>query len=250
MEPYWIMVRLDQVKGRAIRICSHADLPPEERNVRIFTYVSVFSAEQIASTGATSAVRVDHTILLRDQNMTSDENVFHVSNRKQRINEALLKVMKESAVDCRMNSADNESDLACFVTDTTNLNAPMFFPDLDTDRTETAASLPAATATAALASPRGEASAISASALPASIKPSKSTMLAQTITLRKPGGESVTYILRQKGASTPNDYYLLPLNSYQLPRPIAIGEIKQSPIDGKFMGRRMYAESEIIELDA
>jgi hypothetical protein len=39
MEPYWNYVRLDQVKGRAIRICSHMDLPVDERNVDIFTYV-------------------------------------------------------------------------------------------------------------------------------------------------------------------------------------------------------------------
>jgi hypothetical protein len=245
MEPYWNMVRLDQVKGRAIRICSHADLPPEERNVSIYTYVSVFSAEQITSTTATGALRVDHTILLRDNNMTSDENVYQVSNRKQRINEALLKVMKEAAVDCRMNSADNESDISCFVTDTTNPKTPMFFPDLAIDRTETAATLAAAPAPTA-----GEASAISAAALAPGGKPVKSTMLAQTITLSKAGGEKITYILRQKAPDKVNEYYLLPLNSYQLVRPIAIGEIKQSPIDGKFMGRKMYGEGETVELDA
>lgn len=27
MEPYWNKVRTDQVKGRAVRICSHSDLP-------------------------------------------------------------------------------------------------------------------------------------------------------------------------------------------------------------------------------
>jgi hypothetical protein len=247
MEPYWNMVRLDQVKGRAIRICSHADLPSEERNVSIYTYVSVFSAEQITSTTATGALRVDHTILMRDNNMTSDENVYQVSSRKQRINEALLKVMKEAAVDCRMNSADNESDLSCFITDTTNPKIPMFFPDLATDRTETAATLAAAPASTAPAG--GEASAISAAALAPGGKPVKSTMLAQTITLGKAGGEKTTYILRKKSESTVNEYYLLPLNSYQLTRPIAIGEIKQSPVDGRYMGFKLYGEGETVELD-
>ena len=46
MEPYWNKVRSDQVKGRAIRICSHQDLPYEERDVEIYTYYTVFSAEQ------------------------------------------------------------------------------------------------------------------------------------------------------------------------------------------------------------
>jgi len=250
MEPYWNMVRLDQVKGRAIRICSHADLPPEERNVSIYTYVSVFSAEQIASTGATSAIRVDHTILLRDQNMTSDENVYQVSSRKQSINEALLKVMKEAAVDCRMNSADNESDLSCFVTDTTNPNTPMFFPDLATDRTETAATLAAAPAPATATATAGEASAISSAALAPAGKRPAPPVLAQTITIGKAGGEKTTYILRKKSDDAINEYYLLPLNSVQLTRPIAVGEIKQSFVDGKFSGLKMYPEGATVELDA
>lgn len=43
MEPYWNNVRLDQVKGRAIRICSHKDLPFEERTVDLYTYYTTFS---------------------------------------------------------------------------------------------------------------------------------------------------------------------------------------------------------------
>ena len=47
MEPYWNNVRLDQVKGRAIRICSHEDLPYEQRLVNIYTYYTVFTDAQI-----------------------------------------------------------------------------------------------------------------------------------------------------------------------------------------------------------
>ena len=36
MEPYWHPVRTDQVIGRARRICSHKDLPPELRTVEVF----------------------------------------------------------------------------------------------------------------------------------------------------------------------------------------------------------------------
>ena len=38
MEPYWNNVRLEQVKGRAVRICSHMDLEPEEQTVEVYTY--------------------------------------------------------------------------------------------------------------------------------------------------------------------------------------------------------------------
>jgi hypothetical protein len=64
MEPYWNKVRTDQVKGRAIRICSHKDLPyssnPEEnqRTVEIYTYISVFGPN----------AEINETIKLKDFN--------------------------------------------------------------------------------------------------------------------------------------------------------------------------------------
>jgi hypothetical protein len=46
VEPYWHMVRLEQVIGRARRICSHADLPAELRTIQVFLYISTFSEAQ------------------------------------------------------------------------------------------------------------------------------------------------------------------------------------------------------------
>lgn len=43
MEPHWNDVRMAQVKGRAIRICSHKALDPADRNVTVYTYLSTFS---------------------------------------------------------------------------------------------------------------------------------------------------------------------------------------------------------------
>jgi hypothetical protein len=43
MEPHWNDVRMAQVKGRAIRICSHKALEPADRNVTVYTYLSTFS---------------------------------------------------------------------------------------------------------------------------------------------------------------------------------------------------------------
>ena len=38
-EPYWHPVRIKQVIGRALRICSHKDLPPELQTVNVFMYL-------------------------------------------------------------------------------------------------------------------------------------------------------------------------------------------------------------------
>jgi hypothetical protein len=43
MEPHWNDVRMAQVKGRAIRICSHKALELDQRNVTVYTYLATFS---------------------------------------------------------------------------------------------------------------------------------------------------------------------------------------------------------------
>jgi hypothetical protein len=107
MEPYWNNVRLDQVKGRAIRICSHKDLPFEEREVELYTYYTIFSEEQKRGDKIDVTIRDADKDRLTSRLMTSDENVFYVSMRKDKINQELLTIMKESAVDCKLNAADN-----------------------------------------------------------------------------------------------------------------------------------------------
>jgi ribA/ribD-fused uncharacterized protein len=47
MEPYWNTVRTQQVKGRAVRICSHMDLPKDQQNVEIYTYCTIIPEEAL-----------------------------------------------------------------------------------------------------------------------------------------------------------------------------------------------------------
>jgi len=42
LEPYWNYVRVDQVFGRAIRMNSHSELPPDDRTVEQYLYISSF----------------------------------------------------------------------------------------------------------------------------------------------------------------------------------------------------------------
>lgn len=96
MEPYWNYVRLEQVKGRAIRICSHMDLPPSERNVEVFTYLSVLGDAP-----------VDQTIQIHDDKMTSDQIIFRLMNTKKKLADELQDVMQRSAVDCKLNHLEH-----------------------------------------------------------------------------------------------------------------------------------------------
>jgi hypothetical protein len=126
MEPYWNDVRLKQVKGRAIRIGSHLELPEDQRNVRIYTYLSVFG--DTAQTTKDRDEKIDETIRNRDgldratalkvgvpipptaatYVMTSDERLFVISERKKKVIEELELVMKGAAVDCQLNAAENQ----------------------------------------------------------------------------------------------------------------------------------------------
>jgi len=126
MEPYWNDVRLKQVKGRAIRIGSHLDLPEKDRNVSIYTYISVFGPE--AQRAKTGEMKIDETIVNRDSierkeaieshipipddirtyTLTSDERLYVISERKKMIINDLETIMKSAAVDCELNHAENK----------------------------------------------------------------------------------------------------------------------------------------------
>ena len=125
MEPYWNDVRLKQVKGRAVRIGSHLELPEDQRNVSIYTYLSVFGPDaQVVRDGP---FKVDQTIRQKDHLerreaqsvglpmadqsamyvLTSDERLFVISERKKAVIQELENVMKGAAVDCALNMSEN-----------------------------------------------------------------------------------------------------------------------------------------------
>lgn len=126
MEPYWNKVRLDQVKGRAIRICSHQDLPFSQRDVEIYTYYTIFSADQ------KNMNKIDVTIRQTDEDETSDEKVYNVGLKKDKINQELLDLMKETSVDCGLNAGDNGA-VSCFVVDG-KPDQYLFDPNLQVDK--------------------------------------------------------------------------------------------------------------------
>jgi len=149
MEPFWNTVRVEQVKGRAVRICSHMDLPLPEREVEIFTYVSRFSADQVSKRDAEGGIPksiqsadgdIDPETKLQ-RIMTSDQRVLNIGVRKDIIGKKLQSLMKEVAVDCTMNAADNEPTISCLVVDTKGTNPYLFDPNLEQDKITTESEL-------------------------------------------------------------------------------------------------------------
>ena len=156
MEPYWNDVRLKQVKGRAVRIGSHLDLPKEKQNVSIYTYVTVFSNE--AQKAKSGPFKIDETISVKDgisrkdaiendipvekgveiYDLSTDEYILLISQRKKKILEELEKTMKSAAVDCELDYAENKDGTFRCLSLKGKVGDFLYHPDLNTDILESA----------------------------------------------------------------------------------------------------------------
>ena len=118
MEPYWHPVRTEQVIGRARRICSHNELPENERNVTVFMYLMRFAENQKLLPHAEHPDRIGTQELLnkdlskdgRNVPLTSDQALWEISNIKGKINKEILSAIKSSSIDCTLHhdSTDDE----------------------------------------------------------------------------------------------------------------------------------------------
>jgi len=80
LEPHWHESRTDQVKGRAIRYMSHADLPPKERKVEVRNYMSVLPRKFFG---------------LKDSDISTDQFLRNMGKKKTELNKQFLDILKE-----------------------------------------------------------------------------------------------------------------------------------------------------------
>ena len=109
IEPYWHPVRMEQVIGRARRICSHKDLPPELQTVEVFVYLMVFSAEQLKSDDSIELKNKDLSKGNPKVPVTSDQLLFEISTIKENVSNQLTKIIKETSFDCNLYPHGNEN---------------------------------------------------------------------------------------------------------------------------------------------
>lgn len=120
IEPYWHPVRVEQVIGRAQRICSHKDLPLSERNVKVFIYLMSFTQKQLDDEASVKLklkdiAKDDNGFFTKGRPITSDQYLYEISTRKERINRQILRAIKESAIDCAIHStAKSKEKLKCY----------------------------------------------------------------------------------------------------------------------------------------
>ena len=86
LEPWYTMSRIEQIIGRAVRSFSHQKLPFEERNVEIFLH---------------------GTILKDKETEAADLYIYRLAEYKARQIGEVTRILKESAVDCLLNTQQN-----------------------------------------------------------------------------------------------------------------------------------------------
>jgi hypothetical protein len=90
MDPYWHPVRIEQVIGRARRICSHKNLPEHLQTVEVFIYLMTFTKKQIESDDSIELNLKDISKLIRNRPITSDEYLYEIATIKENLNKQLI----------------------------------------------------------------------------------------------------------------------------------------------------------------
>ena len=79
LEPYWNISRILQIMGRAVRFCSHKDVPKNKRIVYVYLYLATYKGEE-----------------------TIDKHIWKIANKKNKLIEQFEQVLKENAFDCKL----------------------------------------------------------------------------------------------------------------------------------------------------
>jgi nucleoside-triphosphatase THEP1 len=79
LEPYWNMSRMLQIMGRAVRFCSHKDVPKSKRIVNIYLYLATYPGEK-----------------------TIDQYIWTLAKKKNKLIEQFEIALKEAAFDCEL----------------------------------------------------------------------------------------------------------------------------------------------------
>jgi len=142
VEPYWHMVRVDQVVGRARRICSHKNLPESLRTIQVFLYMSSFTELQRSSDQNKGIMNHDKRRIIAEKDkhrqelgahsITTDESLFETATMKNNLIGQILRSVKETSVDCTLYDGTKEG-LVCYNYGYTRTNEFGTFPKYEDD---------------------------------------------------------------------------------------------------------------------
>ena len=156
LEPFWNFVRIDQVFGRAIRLHSHDDLDPVDRNVEEYLYLSVLpggkSINEIYQsiqgwdtvpelTNVTNELaesgnkELKETIeMIQNIGQSVDQKIFDIMEKKHKVSENIINIIKESSLDCIQHTRDDpEINEKCVRFSNLLMNEIAYFPGISAE---------------------------------------------------------------------------------------------------------------------
>jgi len=112
LEPFWNFVKIEQVIGRARRLCSHAQLPVDKRTVQVFMYQTVLPETEQTNRDYLALINHDTQ---DGRPLTTDQILHATAMRKYKINQQVLQVIQEAAIDCRVyQNASRDQSITCY----------------------------------------------------------------------------------------------------------------------------------------
>lgn len=158
MEPYWHPARIEQVVGRARRICSHKSLPEALQTVEVFLYLMSFSQAQIKSDASIELKRKDlskkkYKIIKEGKEkegkdneeyipLTSDEALYEISTIKEEVSTKLITAIKEASIDCAVYSKrGTKEQLNCIQFGEPSATSFSYVPSYKKEEPDTAAKM-------------------------------------------------------------------------------------------------------------
>jgi hypothetical protein len=138
MEPYWHPVRIEQVIGRARRICSHNDLKEERlRTVHVMLYVMSFTPKQMSEDSSLELRMNDVSKRDAKKPLTTDQSLFEISTIKEEINRQLLMAVKEASIDCSIHrNVASKEKLKCFTFGVVKSDKFSYAPSIDNEESD------------------------------------------------------------------------------------------------------------------
>ena len=139
-EPYWQPVRIEQVIGRARRICSHNDLKDDKlRTVNVMLYIMTFTPQQMADDSSLQLRINDVSKKDAKLALSTDESLFEISSIKEEINHQLLLAIKQASIDCVIHrDAGSKEKLKCFSFGSVTSNKFAFPPAIENEESDAA----------------------------------------------------------------------------------------------------------------
>ena len=137
MESYWHPVRIEQVIGRARRICSHNNLPKELQTVEVYLYLMHLSKKQMEADLTIELRTKDKAKGDRNRVVTSDEYLYEVANLKKALTQEILNVVKQASIDCVVHSNSNaKENIRCYSIGNPNPNEFIYNPNIKEDKSD------------------------------------------------------------------------------------------------------------------